>query len=99
MITSKSNTDEIIEAIERDFPGWDWLMRSNNDPRGDGTGSTEKYFANLMTPDYKPVVVLTALGQVSVGPGTRFTAYGATQQAALLSAYNLAYRAALHLVN
>lgn len=76
---------EIMDTIERDLPGWDYLFRSNF--RGDGT-SDETYFANVMTPDFQGAVICVPGGFIDASFGNRFTAYGATKEQALAMAYN-----------
>lgn len=92
MITDAAlSPDEIIDAIERDLPGFEWLMRSNlNTHQTDVTGSAKKYFVNIMSPDFTGHVLLTPLGYVDVSPGERFTAYADTRADALAQAYEKA---------
>lgn len=79
----------LIEAIETDFPGWDWLLRSNN-RTDESDASTEKYFANLMTPDFVGHVVLMDGVYYDISPGQRFMAYGQTREAVLFEVYQQA---------
>lgn len=84
------DTDAILDMIERDFPGWDYLFRSNVNTGLDATGASERYFANIMTPEFEGRVLETPRGIIDISPGHRFTAYANTRSAALGMAYEKA---------
>ena len=90
-----ASIDELFDIIERDFPGWDYLFRSNFIEGCDATGSTKRYFANLIAPDFEARVLQTPLGFIDVSTGGRFNGYADTRMEALAIAYERATAAIL----
>jgi hypothetical protein len=69
----------MIEDFERNFPGWGWLIR-NDEEQG--------YFVNLTSPDFQSLYSSKDNGaSTSFFNGARFPAYGSTMELAFGNAF------------
>lgn len=66
---------ELIDRIHSELPGWNWLVRSNNQ---------SGFFANITTPNFESILISKGSTMIDASRGQGFKALGATPEEALL---------------